>query len=173
MNKKIIFSLIALFWIILLGSFIAYKEFTLQNGEKILLKTVPVDPRDLFRGDYVILNYEISTINLDNLNDNNLTFENGDTIYVALTKADNYWSASNAYKERASEFVIKGKVKNKSGSTLTVEYGIESFFVPEGEGKYLEQYRNSKELDVEVSVDSFGNSVITELYVDGKVWIKP
>ena len=33
---------------------------TLTTGETILLRVVPVDPRDLFRGDYVILSYEIS-----------------------------------------------------------------------------------------------------------------
>lgn len=31
-------------------------------GKPILLKTVPVDPRSLFRGNYVLLNYEISVL---------------------------------------------------------------------------------------------------------------
>ena len=30
----------------------------LEDGREVVLKNVPVDPRDLFRGEYVILNYE-------------------------------------------------------------------------------------------------------------------
>ena len=33
----------------------------------MISKTRPVDPRDLFRGDYVILNYEISNVNLEDV----------------------------------------------------------------------------------------------------------
>jgi uncharacterized membrane-anchored protein len=28
----------------------------------VLLKTAPVDPRDFLRGDYVVLNYDISSV---------------------------------------------------------------------------------------------------------------
>src|SRR5258708_2650618 len=31
-------------------------------GERIVLKVVPIDPRDVFRGDYVILGYEINRL---------------------------------------------------------------------------------------------------------------
>ena len=30
----------------------------LRNGQEVRLEIVPVDPRDLFRGDYVILDYQ-------------------------------------------------------------------------------------------------------------------
>ena len=52
--KKNVFLYIGLFWLVLILGFVAYKEMTLQTGEEVVLKTVPVDPRDLFRGDYVI-----------------------------------------------------------------------------------------------------------------------
>ena len=32
-------------------------------GERIKLPVVPVDPRDLFRGDYVVLGYDFNNIN--------------------------------------------------------------------------------------------------------------
>ena len=173
MSKKIIFISITVLWIVLFGTFIFYKEFTLRTGEKILLKTVPVDPRDLFRGDYVVLSYEISNLELSNFENKNLEFEEGDTIYVGLRKDDKYWAASNVYKEKPATLAIRGSVENKRGSALNVEYGIESFFVPEGEGKELERYRNSRNLDVEVSVDKFGNGVINNLYIDDEIWIAP
>lgn len=35
---------------------------TRMSGDTILLRIVPVDPRDLFRGDYVILSYDLSRL---------------------------------------------------------------------------------------------------------------
>lgn len=56
-------------------------EEILENGEKIVLKLAPVDPRSLMQGDYMVLNYSI----LDGLN--NLETANTDKqkqIYVRL-----------------------------------------------------------------------------------------
>jgi len=41
---------------------VAVQERALAVGQVILLETRPVDPRDLLRDDYVILNYKISNI---------------------------------------------------------------------------------------------------------------
>ena len=35
----------------------------LRSGQEVRLETAPVDPRDLFRGDYVVLDYRIGTVN--------------------------------------------------------------------------------------------------------------
>jgi hypothetical protein len=43
-----------------LGWMIVGRAAVLRDGREVLLKVEPVDPRDLLRGDYVILNYEIS-----------------------------------------------------------------------------------------------------------------
>ncbi|MBA2400538.1 MAG: GDYXXLXY domain-containing protein, partial [Bradyrhizobium sp.] len=34
----------------------------LRDGKEVRLEVVPVDPRDLFRGDYVVLGYRIGTV---------------------------------------------------------------------------------------------------------------
>jgi uncharacterized membrane-anchored protein len=41
---------------------IGYRHYWIETGEKIMLRVEPVDPRDLFRGDYVSLSYEISSL---------------------------------------------------------------------------------------------------------------
>ena len=46
------FYLIIALQIVFLLSLIGTKVFTLATGEKVLLEVVPVDPRDIFRGDY-------------------------------------------------------------------------------------------------------------------------
>ena len=42
----------------------AVREAIILTGMTVYLRTAPVDPNDLFRGDYVSLNYEISQVPL-------------------------------------------------------------------------------------------------------------
>lgn len=60
MNKKIKFYLIIALQIGLLLAMVGRSQFTLLTGDKVLLEVVPVDPRDIFAGEYVRLNYKIS-----------------------------------------------------------------------------------------------------------------
>ncbi|HEX3033067.1 MAG TPA: GDYXXLXY domain-containing protein [Bacillota bacterium] len=60
-NKFIISMLIPI--LILLGMTVK-PVMALYNGQEVRLKTQPVDPSDIFRGDYVTLNYEINDVNL-------------------------------------------------------------------------------------------------------------
>ena len=62
-NRIIIAALVvALAQIGFLGWIIAGRAAVLRDGREIMLKVEPVDPRDLLRGDYVSLCYEISRI---------------------------------------------------------------------------------------------------------------
>lgn len=168
MHKKRIFIIISIFWIVIIAGFIASKEFTLQTGDEILLKTRPVDPRDLFRGDYVILRYEISTINTDTLSYQGSDFKEDDKVYVLLNVDDQkIGTLSNIDKNKPSEGIfIEGIVKRASTNRLNIEYGIESYFVPEGKGREIE--KNLDKIYIKISVDDFGNAVIKSLVLDGK-----
>ncbi len=168
MDKKKIFIIIGIFWIVIVGGFIAFKEFTLQTGDEILLKTQPVDPRDLFRGDYVILRYDISTISTDTLTYQGSDFKEDDKIYVLLNVNDQkIGTLNNIDKNKPSGGIfIEGTVKSAYDNRLNVEYGIESYFVPEGKGKEIE--RNLGKIYTKIAVDNFGNAVIKSLVLDGK-----
>ena len=63
-GKRLVVSslVLALLQIGFLGWIIAGRAAVLRNGTEVLLKVEPVDPRDLLRGDYVSLGYEISRI---------------------------------------------------------------------------------------------------------------
>lgn len=66
MNRVVIFVLFVALCFLQLGvpaSMIYKRETTLQQGELFKFKTIPVDPYDAFRGRYVALNYEESTVN--------------------------------------------------------------------------------------------------------------
>ncbi|MFZ2193598.1 MAG: GDYXXLXY domain-containing protein [Candidatus Moraniibacteriota bacterium] len=168
MIKKKAFIAIGIFWLILIGGFIGFKEFTLKTGDEVLLKIVPVDPRDLFRGDYVILSYEISTIKEDGFSVSVSDFKVGDEIYVSLSvNAEKIGYLLDTQKEKPKKGTfIKGTVKDIHSNSLTVEYGIESYFVPEGKGREIE--RNRKEMYSKVMIDKFGNAVLKALVLDGK-----
>jgi uncharacterized membrane-anchored protein len=187
MNQKKILYLIIVFWLLIFSGFILYKEYTLRTGTEIILKTEPVDPRDLFRGDYVTLNYEISTLELDEVPAEDPNFEYNDRIYLALELENEYGVPKKIYKNPPDdELYIKGTVKEliydweayeDSATTeepylkeLRIEYGIESYFVPEGRGLEIEsqQWTGREGVSVKVVVDKYGNAVIKSLLIDGE-----
>ena len=184
MNAKKFFYLVVVFWLLIFSAFIAYKEYTLQTGKEVLLKTVPVDPRDLFRGDYVTLRYEIGTLNLSDGQAEDMdymNYKNNGRIYLAIELKDGYGVPKKIYKKPpGSDLFIKGRAKGityeRSGNNeskplvrkLRVEYGIESYFVPEGLGGEIERQRwDDKRIDVLIAVDRFGNAAIKKILIDG------
>ena len=62
--RRIFIAVIVLQIVFLLG-IVGYRESILTLGRTAVLQTVPVDPRDPFRGEYVTLRYEISTLGND------------------------------------------------------------------------------------------------------------
>lgn len=136
-----------------------------MTGEDVLLKTRPVDPRDLFRGDYVILSYEINSLNVDTLVGDN-SFNVGDTIYVDLSENGTYYDAIGVYKTPIDSLYIKGEVTSLRSSRISVVYGVESYFVPEGTGRQIER---QPDLDVMLAVDSRGRSAIQYVMIDGEI----
>ena len=176
------FGVLAFQLLFLLG-LVTFKEVTLRLGQTVVLQTVPVDPRDLFRGDYVILGYKISTIVVGPPPASTPTpqltrsyrvpyipyISPGDTVYAKLEESsdEGVWvpTAVSGGFPRDWKVFIKGTATSLPGRDLTVEYGIESYFVPEGQGKEIERARDVK---VEVAVNGFGDAVIKGLIVDGE-----
>lgn len=90
-------------------------------------------------------------------------------VYVVLEQGERYWQVAVIYKDKPALKPGQVFVKARAGyyddqGNLWLQYGIESYYVPEGLGPVLEQ---SEALDVTVRVDRFGNAVI-ENVVDSK-----
>ncbi|WP_292376228.1 GDYXXLXY domain-containing protein [Methanosarcina sp. UBA411] len=187
MNQKKVLYLTLVFWLLIFSGFIAYKEYTLRTGTEVMLKTLPVDPRDLFRGDYVTLNYEISTLDMEKFHAENSDFYYDEPVYLTLKLENGYGIPKEIYTTPPEdELYIKGKVKGviydwetdeSSNMTeeatikeLRVDYGIESYFVPEGRGMEIEkaQQTGKTKVDAKVIIDKYGNAVIKSLLIDGK-----
>lgn len=117
-------------------------ETLLQNGETVILKLEPVDPRSLLQGDYVELNYTISQL------ENILIEKNGPiTIvlrkntqgiheYTGVYRFNEKWNTP--YKNKPGDVLLNGKVTSSWGSSAQITYGIEHFFIPEGTGLEVE-----------------------------------
>ena len=83
---------------LILGGMIGYRQYWVATGERAFLRVSPVDPRDLFRGDYVSLSYEISTLDLEGLGAKE-SFQPKEKVYVNLqAQADGTWKAAGVSK---------------------------------------------------------------------------
>jgi uncharacterized membrane-anchored protein len=182
MRKWIIISVI-----LLQAAVLAYmageREYILRTGRTVFLKTVPVDPRDIFRGDYVSLRYEISRVNGDLLRDglSNLCKKDnrgfylyegdkrrkirGKPVYGMLSVgADD--TAELIYltdKKPAEGLFISGRIEYFGFGGLNVRYGIEAYFVEQGKGKELETAFSEMTrvpLEMEAAVGRNGTAVL-------------
>jgi uncharacterized membrane-anchored protein len=64
MRTKLIIAAIFV-QVLVLGWMAGEREWIVRTAPTVWLRTAPVDPQDLFRGEYVRLNYDISTIPAD------------------------------------------------------------------------------------------------------------
>ncbi len=136
--------LVALILSLALGWLVWARVDLLRNGAEVTLKTAPVDPRDLFRGHYVVLSYDISRLDPRKLQGDD-HFSRGMRIFVTLRRGeDGFWHAVALHrrlpKVAPGEHVITGQVRHvaPAGGELFVTYGIETYFVPKARAQALE-----------------------------------
>ena len=167
------------FQLAVLTGMIALHAAPLMFGETIRLKVEPVDPRDLMRGDYVILSYDISRVPKDGIEgipdakDTSWRYWSRDQwmeeriVYVTLEpEADGkLWRGVKASVNKpASGRFIRGKYVRYGWRGLPeIRFGIEAFYVQEGTGRTLEQARNARHLTAEVALLSSGKAALRDV----------
>lgn len=177
--KPVLFGAAILLQCAILVLMVADRVRILREGREVTLQTRPVDPRDLLRGDYVVLGYDISQVAAGALA-GQPTAERNPVMFVKLAPdANGLYQAVSVHAEpvtvTAPEVLIRGRIVYSCGSTsrtfcdtLQIRYGLESYFVPEGEGKKLEQARNQQKLRVVAAVLPSGRAAIKRLPLDGE-----
>ncbi|MEP3046501.1 MAG: GDYXXLXY domain-containing protein [Roseibium sp.] len=138
------------------------------SGEEVTLELVPIDPRDLLRGDYVIINLAIGQLSADLPGAEGVS--SGDTVYVGLQlNSDGVAQPVRIASERSKTgpVSIAGTVMSATAEQVNVDYGIDAFFLPEGEGRIVERLDRDK-VRIVVSVAEDGRSLPLRLLVDGK-----
>lgn len=148
--KKLTITLTML--LLILGGFIVFSSLPLHTGKTIILKTLPLDPFDPFRGQYMQINYEISNLPAP------VGVRPGDTVYVVLAEdTKGIWNAQDTLLEKPQGTYIKGTVHDLRGKEIRIEYGIESYFFEKGAELPTEN------ITMEVKVDSRGNARIVQM----------
>jgi len=176
-----LFAAAGLIQVALIALMVADRIRILRTGSEVTLQTRPVDPRDFLRGDYVVLGYDISSVPAGELKDTP-TAGRGTILYVKLApNADGFYQAVSVHRDPVAvatgEVLIRGRVirgdncgddRRAFCSSLSLTYGIENFFVPQGEGRELEKARNERKITVVAAVAPGGRAAIKRLLLDGK-----
>ena len=138
------------------GGMVALEQFSMRNAQTVYLKVVPVDPRDFFRGDYVVLGYDFDRVIRRDLPGGS------NHLFVSLAPSGNgkVWEATQASHSRPDTGIyLEGKFNRRSNWGISRPlFGIEAFYVQEGQGLYWEQAIREKKVVAEVLIAPSGKA---------------
>ena len=152
------------------------REHLVRTGESVFLRTVPVDPRDLFRGDYVNLRYDVNSVAADALRGEPDAYrkEDGSPVFAALEPmpgSDDLYRLDHLTDQRPMNgpYLAGETVQDRSfwrpAEGVAARYGIEKLFVEQGRGLEIEDKRGQRDglqipLEVELAVGGRGRAAI-------------
>lgn len=164
----------AAFQLLILAGMVAGATMMRHGADRILVQVVPLDPRDMFRGEYVTLSYAFSRVpaggveGLPGPYTEANRFEWIDRpVFVALTpiagREGRYASGQPSVTPppRGVPF-LQGTIK----SAWEIDYGIETFYVQEGGGPPYEEAAREHKLWAELVVNRYGHAGVTGLVID-------
>ncbi|MEO6005869.1 MAG: GDYXXLXY domain-containing protein [Opitutus sp.] len=153
------------------------REWVLRTGQKVYLRTAPIDPQDPMRGDYVLLNYDVATVP-KSLCQGGVArwFSQREDIYNARVRDRRVYAPIRLNEEGVAEITglsdeppstgifLRGRAEAIYLSTLHVRFGVEAFFMQQGTARVFEQTVQTEKagvpLNMEVAVGSNGLAVL-------------
>ncbi len=176
MRRKLVILAIAL-QVIILAVMALEREYIVRYGTDVYLRTAPIDPRDIFRGDYVRLRYEISDISIrqsqGTLADKETEKPKGSKVYTVIALGEDGIAELKHITDSKPDdgIFIKGRFsyrwrpKVSHNNAFNIKYGIEAYFVEQGKGLEMEKKRGSRTeiqipLEMNVAIGSNGTPVI-------------
>ncbi len=178
-KKRVIIA--GLIPMIILISMTIIPLYTIFYGEEILLETIPYDPRDIFRGDYVTLSYKIDEVSIEKfpevLRDEEAQEEYlRKDIYAVLKKKGDFYTVDYmTYKEPKDKVYLTSKItyfypfmenridEDEIDRKIHMNYNLDKYFVPENTGKELEDMSRKGELVARIKVYN-GYAILTEIF---------
>lgn len=167
------------FQVLVLTVMVAEREIILHTGRTVYLPTRPVDPRDPFRGDYVRLDYEISTVSSQDCRGALVEWMaasdepehrrtgKGRRIYAALeVDADGVGRLKQVGdRPPRDDLFIRGRIAGLTPHRAMVKYGIEAYFVEQNQGRPIEDKRRRPDgirvpLEMELALGGNGIAVL-------------
>lgn len=153
-RNKMFFLAIGIPIVVLLSMTIKPLQAT-YLGETIKLQTAPVDPRDLFYGDYVNLDFEVERIDVSLLdkdlsqkftrNGEHFDYEGKEQklpVYLSLKNVDGIHKLHSVSEDKPSSGAyIKGVLLTNSAwdGNITIDIPIDRYYVQEDTGMKLEE----------------------------------
>ncbi|MFD1509536.1 GDYXXLXY domain-containing protein [Lacimonas salitolerans] len=155
----------------LAGKMIVDRAALLRDGAEVVLATGFVDPRDLFRGHYVVLNLTISQLPKDSVAVSGSPIL-GNPVWVELTAApdSDFWQPARlhaALPDMAQAPVLRGTLVGDYGDIYSIQFPIDRFFAPKLRAQELEDLRAESRLGVILALAPDGEAAIKGITVDG------
>jgi uncharacterized membrane-anchored protein len=161
------FWIVPFFWLLVVGGlFLSHVHIFILPHQTFKLKTSPVDPRDFFRGDYVVLHYGgLQQIKLPQGTEG---FHAGETLYIQLQKDKTGFATLNTSNPvsrvpRPDALQIKARVNSPGHTAISVDLGLHQYFVKEGTGSVYES--SPEPLVVSVVANSKGEARIKDVQI--------
>lgn len=155
----------------------------LWHGERIVVRAELVDPRDILKGEYVILSYDFGHLDnedylalrkelgWDEKKDPSGRLPENTLVFVPMVKQPNgEWIGGKATLTRPSSGIYL--IGRPVASFLRLHFGIEAFYVQEGKGVEWEKLRNSGLLKVTVAVLPNGQAGLVSLEADKEPFVE-
>lgn len=160
--------------LILLG--MCYQPFlTLVAGEEVTLETKPVDPTDLFRGDYVILSYEAEEVPEklveQEVLDSQRNWRSDNIVYVLLEEKNGiHTPVKVTLKKPATGLYLKGKLNyigtnREDNEVAFIRYSLDRYYVEDNTGSEWENASRQGEIRAKVKVNN-GYAILTGIEIE-------
>ncbi|SEM97042.1 Uncharacterized membrane-anchored protein [Mesobacillus persicus] len=152
--------------------------YTLITGDEIILRTIPVDPTDLFRGDYVVLRYEAEEVPSSLLEKEvrtELDIGRYDLeVYVSLDYKNGTHAPSSVSLNRPdSGLYLKGELSYigpswnggvEGAEVAYISYSLDKYFVEDNTGLDLEEASRHGNILAKVKVKN-GYAFLTDVSI--------
>ncbi|MBP0439824.1 GDYXXLXY domain-containing protein [Tianweitania sediminis] len=162
-----------------LAAMIQGRAALLRDGREVVLRTQPVDPRDLLRGDYVALSYDISRVastlvqsprprDDQPLGAVAVRLQQGEALQPAQIVAVFAGQAPGPAAEGQIDLAGESDTRwSANVEEIMISYGLERFYLPEGEGRAVERGMRERTFKMVVAVGEGGQAQIKRFY-DGE-----
>jgi uncharacterized membrane-anchored protein len=170
-HERLVLLAAAAFQVIFLVAMIGLRVTPLLAGDIIFVRVVPVDPRDLFRGDYVVLGYDFSRIppaGIEGLEESYGQHKQQWLelpVYVTLVPEPDgkHWRAEKfSISQPTSGKYLRGRITGPG----RLEFGIEAYYLQEGQGSKYEEAMRDHRLAAEIAVTADGHAALRGLRIE-------
>jgi uncharacterized membrane-anchored protein len=144
--------------------------YTLLTGEEVILRTMPVDPSDVFRGDYVALRYEAEEVPKSLVEEKVISKVVGEhrssAVYVVLKEQNGIYTPTKVTLDKPAGGVYLKGVLNFIGTNMNgnevayIKYSMDKYFVEDNTGAAWEKASAKGEILAKVKVKN-GYAILT------------